>query len=159
MGSTFSLRTAQLPRIVPLPAPFYQVAAVCYRRKGSQVEFLLVNTSSGRWTFPKGHVDPGMSESAAAAQEAREEAGAVGRIHDTHFQSYLHLSRHNEFPILAFLLKVEQWHEPVERFRRPSWFSPIEAKQRLSRMRHGKYATELHRVIDSAVGLLSSASR
>jgi len=159
MGTTCSVRIAQLPRIVPLPAPFYQVAAVCYRRKGSQVEFLLVNTSSGRWTFPKGHVDPGMSESAAAAQEAREEAGAVGRIHDTHFQSYLHTSRDNEYPIFAFLLKVEQRQEPLERFRKPSWFSPAEAKQRLSRMRHSKYAAELHRVIDSAVGLLNDDSR
>jgi 8-oxo-dGTP pyrophosphatase MutT (NUDIX family) len=149
----------QLPRIVPLPAPFYQVAAVCYRRKGTQLEFLLVNTSSGRWTFPKGHVDPGMSKSAAAAQEAREEAGAVGRIHDTHFQSYLHTSRRNEYPILAFLMKVEQWKNPLEPFRRPSWFSPGEAKQRLSRMRHSKHAAELHRVIDSAVVLLSSDTR
>jgi 8-oxo-dGTP pyrophosphatase MutT (NUDIX family) len=138
---------------------FYQVAAVCYRRRGSQLEFLLVNTSSGRWTFPKGHVDPGISESAAAAQEAREEAGATGRIDRDHFQSYLHVSRQNEYPIRAFLMRVEQRHDPEESFRRPSWFSPTEAKQKLSRMRHSKYAAELHRVIDSAVIRLAAASQ
>ena len=32
-----------------------QVAAVCYRRRNSHAEFLLVNTNSGaKWTFPKG---------------------------------------------------------------------------------------------------------
>ena len=142
-----------------LMTAFYQVAAVCYRRKGSQLEFLLVNTSRGRWTFPKGHLNPGMSESAAAAQEAREEAGVIGRIDRNHFQSYLHVSRQNEYPIRAFLMRVEQRHEPKETYRRPSWFSPTEAKQKLSRMRHSKYAAELHRVIDSAVVLLAAASQ
>lgn len=142
-----------------LMTAFYQVAAVCYRRRGSQLEFLLVNTSSGRWTFPKGHLEPGMSESAAAAQEAREEAGAVGSIDRNHFHSYLHTSRQNEYPIRAFLMCVEQRQDPRETFRRPSWFSPAEAKQKLSRMRHGKYAAELQRVIDSAVVLLAAASQ
>jgi hypothetical protein len=32
-----------------------QVAAVCFRRTGAAVEFLLVNTNGGnKWTFPKG---------------------------------------------------------------------------------------------------------
>ena len=32
-----------------------QVAAVCYRRRGPSIEFLLVNTNGGnKWTFPKG---------------------------------------------------------------------------------------------------------
>ena len=31
-----------------------QVAAVCYRRRGPSIEFLLVNTNGGnKWTFPK----------------------------------------------------------------------------------------------------------
>ena len=32
-----------------------QVAAICYRKRGDAVEFLLVNTNGGnKWTFPKG---------------------------------------------------------------------------------------------------------
>src|SRR5215467_389770 len=38
-----------------------QVAAVCYRLDGDSVEFLLVNTSSGKWTFPKGRINPSLS--------------------------------------------------------------------------------------------------
>src|SRR5207244_2308926 len=38
-----------------------QVAAVCYRIRGSGIEFLLVQTRGGRWTFPKGGVEPGLT--------------------------------------------------------------------------------------------------
>src|SRR5205814_10537639 len=54
-----------------------QVAAICYRRRGSAIEFLLVNTNGGnKWTFPKGSTDPRLSHSQAAEREAAEEAGA-----------------------------------------------------------------------------------
>ena len=44
-----------------------QVAAICYRRNGQSVEFLLVNTNGGgKWTFPKGGPAPAMSHSQAA---------------------------------------------------------------------------------------------
>jgi 8-oxo-dGTP pyrophosphatase MutT (NUDIX family) len=66
-----------------------QVAAVCYRLSGSSVEFLLVNTSSGKWTFPKGRLCPALSPSESAAREAWEEAGVHGRIEETHFAHYL----------------------------------------------------------------------
>ena len=57
-----------------------RVAAVCYRLSGSSVEFLLVNTSSGKWTFPKGRLNPGMSASDSASCEAWEEAGIECKI-------------------------------------------------------------------------------
>jgi len=50
------------------------VAAVCYRIKGDDLEFLLVRTRSGRWTFPKGGVDGDATNADAAAREAYEEA-------------------------------------------------------------------------------------
>ncbi len=58
-----------------------KVAAVCYRvNRESEIEFLLVRTASGRWTFPKGGVDDDPTAAAAAAREAFEEAGVRGRI-------------------------------------------------------------------------------
>ena len=57
-----------------------QVAAVCYRHKGSSVQFLLVNTGGGKWTFPKGCVDPQLSAIEAASREAAEEAGGARLI-------------------------------------------------------------------------------
>jgi len=56
----------------------FQVAAVCYRRRESSVDFLLVNTNgSGKWTFPKGSPGSQISHSHAAEREALEEAGLV----------------------------------------------------------------------------------
>ena len=62
---------ARVSKSLPL-----QVAAVCFRRRGPVVEFLLVNTNGGnKWTFPKGCVDAHLSHSQSAEREAAEEAG------------------------------------------------------------------------------------
>src|SRR3981081_4830218 len=69
----------------------WQVAAICYRRRGTAVEFLLVNTNGGnKWTFPKGSPCANMSHSQAAQREAEEEAGALGAIEPRHFHLYIH---------------------------------------------------------------------
>ena len=66
-----------------------QVAAVCYRRTAFSLEFLLVNTSAGKWTFPKGRLCPWLSASESAAREALEEAGVRGRIQESAFPNIL----------------------------------------------------------------------
>ena len=48
-----------------------QVAAVCYRVGKSGIEFLLVQTRSGRWIFPKGGVEPGLTGSARSPPRLR----------------------------------------------------------------------------------------
>ena len=64
-----------------------QVAAVCYRVRKEAIEFLLVQTrGSGRWIFPKGSAEPGLSHAQAAAIEAFEEAGVHGRIEEIPFR-------------------------------------------------------------------------
>src|SRR2546430_16052614 len=57
-----------------------QVAAVCYRIRGGGIEFLLGQTRGGRWTFPNGGVEPGLTHAPAAAPEAFEEGGGPGRV-------------------------------------------------------------------------------
>src|SRR5258706_1273501 len=66
-----------------------QVAAVCYRVRGVEIEFLLVRTGSGHWTFPKGGVEPGLTHAQAAALEAYEEAGVHGRMEEVSFTRYV----------------------------------------------------------------------
>ena len=53
-----------------------QAAAVCFRVQNRRIEFLLVQTGGGRWTFPKGSAEPGLTRAQAAALEAFEEAGS-----------------------------------------------------------------------------------
>jgi len=136
-----------------------QVAAVCYRRRGTAVEFLLVNTNGGnKWTFPKGCVDARLSHSQAAEREAAEEAGALGTIEPRHFHLYIHSKGVfwqpggvQEFVVKAFLMEVHQTRRADEPQRQPTWFSPEEARQRLGKGREVKYARELDAVIDRAL--------
>ncbi|HXB21737.1 MAG TPA: NUDIX domain-containing protein [Candidatus Solibacter sp.] len=139
-----------------------QVAAICYRVRRASIEFLLVNTSSGKWTFPKGRLDPKLSASEAAAREALEEAGASGKIEASHFDSYLDTKRvfgegyqSCEIRIGAYLLEVESIADPEEADRNPTWFSPDEAKERLSQRRLPKYSNDLARIVDHATRMVA----
>jgi 8-oxo-dGTP pyrophosphatase MutT (NUDIX family) len=143
------------------PASFPgKVAAVCYRRDGDSIEFLLVKTGSGRWTFPKGTVERHLGPRDSAALEALEEAGVVGRVSDEHFTIYFQENRgcyrtaDREIAIAAFLMHVHEVTDPEEGYRNPTWFRPQEAKQRLSMRRRPKYQREFARVVDHAVEML-----
>jgi 8-oxo-dGTP pyrophosphatase MutT (NUDIX family) len=143
-----------------------QVAAVCYRLKGSSVEFLLVNTSSGKWTFPKGRLCPSLSPSESAAREAWEEAGAKGRIDENHFSHYLdtkrtlgHDSLTREVRIAAFLFEVYTTEIPQENGRNPSWFSPQQARKRLGEGRPAPCSKAIAKIIDLALHQLTLRSR
>jgi 8-oxo-dGTP pyrophosphatase MutT (NUDIX family) len=136
-----------------------QVAAVCFRKRGAAVEFLLVNTNGGnKWTFPKGSPEARLSHSQAAEREAAEEAGALGIIEPRHFHLYLHSKGVfwqpggvQEFVVKAFLMEVHQLRPADEPLRNPTWFSPEEARRRLVKGREVKYANELEAVIDRAL--------
>ena len=136
-----------------------QVAAVCYRKSGAGVEFLLVNTNGGnKWTFPKGCTDAHMSHSQAAEREAAEEAGALGTIEPRHFHLYIHSKGVfwqpggvQEFVVKAFLMEVQELRRPDEPQRKPTWFSPDEARQKLAKGREVKYAREMEAVVDQAL--------
>ena len=146
--------SARVGKSLPL-----QVAAICYRRRGTAIEFLLVNTNGGnKWTFPKGSTEPRLSHSQAAEREAAEEAGAMGTIEPLHFHLYLHskgvfwqAGGVQEFVIKAFLMEVHQMRRPDEGNRRPTWVSAEEAKRRLAKGREVKYSRELDAVIDRAL--------
>jgi len=143
-----------------------QVAAVCYRLNGPSVEFLLVNTSSGKWTFPKGRLCPSLSPSESASREAWEEAGVQGRIEESHFAHYLdtkrtlgHDSLTREVRIAAFLLEVHSTEDPQESGRNPSWFSAHQARKRLAEGRPSPYSKQIAKMIDAAVDQLAVKSR
>src|SRR5208283_1810191 len=81
-----------------LPRRRLQVAAVCYRIRKRGIEFLLVQSRGGRWIFPKGGVEPGLTPAQSAALEAFEEAGVHGRMEEMPFARYF---RRNPAPSTA----------------------------------------------------------
>src|SRR5450432_3466284 len=104
-----------------------QVAAICYRVRSSGIEFLLVRTRGGRWIFPKGSTEPGLTHAQAAALEAFEEAGVHGRIEEASFARYACGARY----IHAHLCEVLGLDPPQEFGRNPTWFSAGRAKRHL----------------------------
>ena len=138
------------------------VAAVCHRRDEGAVELLLVQTKGGnRWTFPKGHVEPGERPWEAAAREAREEAGLEGDVAPTPFTRYRYPATRNEEGeslVSAYLLAVVRQGLPAdtERRRNPTWVGPAEAACLLATGgREPEYAEEHARVVHEAVAILS----
>lgn len=131
------------------------VAAVCFRILSTGIEFLLVRTRRGRWTFPKGGVEPGLTHAQSAALEASEEAGVHGRIEEVAFTRYqLRGSPINAAAAnfvhahLCEVMRQDSLHEPD---RNPTWFSSDKAKRRLAQGRSDVCGAELARVVDRAV--------
>jgi 8-oxo-dGTP pyrophosphatase MutT (NUDIX family) len=133
-----------------------KVAAVCYRLGRKGIEFLLVQTrGSGRWTFPKGGIERGLTHAQAAALEAYEEAGVHGRMEDTSFSQYVRREGNRRDSrsevVKAHLCEVSWLELPEEAGRYPTWFSPKTAKRRLREGRSADFGSEIACVVDRAV--------
>ena len=134
-----------------------QVAAVCYRVRGDGVEFLLVQTRGGRWTFPKGGAEPGLTHAQAAALEAFEEAGVHGRMEEAAFAQYVRRKAGEgkrapaQVTVSAHLCEVSRLDPPQESNRNRTWLSAEKAKLRLRADRAPECGAELARVVDRAV--------
>jgi 8-oxo-dGTP pyrophosphatase MutT (NUDIX family) len=134
-----------------------QVAAVCYRVRNNGIEFLLVQTRGGCWTFPKGGAEPGLTHAQAAALEAFEEAGVHGRMEEAAFAQYVRRKVGEgrrpaaEIAVSAHLCEVSRLEPPQESDRNRTWLSAEKAKARLRADRTLDYGAELARVVDRAV--------
>lgn len=53
----------------------YTAGGVVFRRADSGLEILMIQDRLGRWTIPKGHVEPGESIEQTALREVAEETG------------------------------------------------------------------------------------
>jgi 8-oxo-dGTP pyrophosphatase MutT (NUDIX family) len=117
------LRLAQLRKLRRCE----QVAAICFRVRGSDIEFLLVQTRKGRWIFPKGGAEPGLTHAQAAALGAFEEAGVHGRMEEASFTHYVQRKRGhaagNRNCRLRPFCEVLRLVPPPELNRNPTWFS------------------------------------
>jgi 8-oxo-dGTP pyrophosphatase MutT (NUDIX family) len=132
-----------------------QAAAVCYRVGKRGVEFLLVRTRGGRWTFPKGGIEPGLTYAQSAALEAFEEAGVHGRIEALAFARYMRRAPSKsaaKFVLVhAYLCEVSRLGKPQESKRDRTWFLSEKAKRRLEEGRASECGGELAAIVDRAV--------
>jgi 8-oxo-dGTP pyrophosphatase MutT (NUDIX family) len=130
-----------------------QVAAVCYRVRSRMIEFLLIHTRGGRWIFPKGSAEPGLTHAQAAALEAFEEAGVHGRIEELPFTRYARRKGPSdpEVTVHVHLCEVLWLDQPQEADRNPTWFTADRARRRLLEDRRTRYGSELAQIIDRAV--------
>ena len=148
------MASARVAKSLPL-----QVAAICYRRRGTAIEFLLVNTNGGnKWTFPKGSTDPRLSHSQAAEREAAEEAGALGTIEPRHFHLYIHSKGVfwqpggvQEFVVKAFLMEIHQMRRPDERNRQSHMVHSGRSQAPPGQGPRSEILHELEAVIDRAL--------
>ena len=138
-------------------------AAVIWRRNDrNTLEFLLVRTTtSHRWTFPKGGVEPQDASSAEAARrEAQEEAGVDGLPASTPLRVYQHTAinqhgHHLTQPVEAWLIKFTATIGPPEPGRQPAWFHLTDARRALSENQPDPAcAIETHQVLDAAMLVL-----
>jgi 8-oxo-dGTP pyrophosphatase MutT (NUDIX family) len=100
---------------------------------GNARVLLVTSRDSKRWVIPKGWPMKGRSARDAAAQEALEEAGIVGRTSDSPIGTYLYLKRRDRqvdiCRVDVYVLMVERqlknWREKGQRQVR--WLTPHEA--------------------------------
>ena len=102
-----------------------QYAALPWRIVGRRVEILLITSrETRRWVIPKGWPMRGLKPQYAAAIEASEEAGLVGRIEDQpigayHYVKRLKPGRDIDVQVIVFAFQVsyqaEHWKEHGQR--------------------------------------------
>jgi 8-oxo-dGTP pyrophosphatase MutT (NUDIX family) len=138
-----------------------QVAAICYRVRNRTIEFLLVQTRGGRWIFPKGSAEPGLTRAQAAALEAFEEAGVHGRMEEASFTRYVRREGEGGARVVvhAHLCEVQWLDSPPEFDRDPTWFPLNKAKRRLRERRARDFGNDLARVLDCAVARIQQLHR
>jgi 8-oxo-dGTP pyrophosphatase MutT (NUDIX family) len=100
-----------------------QAAVIPYRPAGAAFEFCLITTmSSGRWSLPKGFIDPGESAIESAYKEALEEAGLHGVIDAETVGRYRYSKWGETFTVAVYLMEVtvtdDDWLECEVRQRR-----------------------------------------
>lgn len=125
-------------RLRPEPdrEPRTQYAALPWRKAadGSTEILLITSRETRRWVIPKGWPMKDKTPEAAAAQEAYEEAGVVGKPRHKglgvyHYDKRLRSGRLQHVRVQVYALEVEEardiWPEMAERDR--LWSSPAEA--------------------------------
>lgn len=120
--------------------PSRQVGALCWSRsenKGFRI-LLITSRDTGRWVIPKGWPMRRRTEAEAAAREAWEEAGLLGRISARGigvftYQKFLGPKRWIPCVVKVFPMEAETLRKdfPECKQRRLKWFTPKKAADKV----------------------------
>ncbi len=115
--------------------PPQQAAAIPFRHREGAVEICLITTiRAGRWTIPKGFIDPGETAPETAVKEAREEAGVHGRVVGGPVGYHDIAKEGGRYRVAVYLMHVDRvddaWEEQSLRQRR--WVSVRRAEKLLA---------------------------
>jgi len=135
---------------VETPGELRQAGAMPYALVEGRMAFLLITSRrSGKWIFPKGAIEPGLTPWQSAAMEALEEAGVSGEIDSNPVGSYRASTGGDGATLVDVdlypLLVVEQhqdWRERDQRLRH--WVTLSEARRLLADQSLGRLAARLH---------------
>ena len=116
-----------------------QFGALCYKVDGDKQKFLLITSrETGRWIIPKGWAIKKLSDSGSAAQEAFEEAGAIGKISKSPLGTYRYLKwMPDGVPVACdvrvYAMEVERLEDdyPEAGQRQRRWFGRHKALSRV----------------------------
>lgn len=111
---------------------------------------LLIRHRSGRWVFPKGHIDPGESHLQAAVREVEEEAGIAARcLEPTSTWTTRYVNDRGQPRRITWYRLSSEEARPVMRedlFPEGAFLPPEEALARLS---HDEDRQLLRRILES----------
>jgi phosphohistidine phosphatase len=115
--------------------PPEQAAAVPVRKRNGEVEICLIRRSGQRaWGIPKGHIE-NETPVEAALNEAREEAGLIGRIDSPAVGTYTYSKWEGRLTVCVYVMQVLDvlpvWDEMDVRERR--WATLADAERLLAR--------------------------
>lgn len=109
----------------------YGAGGVVARGSGSGTKILLIEDSYGRWTWPKGHIEPGESPEDTAVREVSEETGLLDirileKIGEQKY--YFNVEETRIFKTVHIFL-IESYSDEALKVRREEinnarWFSP-----------------------------------
>lgn len=106
-----------------------QAAAVPFRTTETGYEILLITTRKGKWSLPKGIIDPGETPQETAAKETFEEAGVEGDVVSHALDTFTYRKWGDILCAEVYLLAVHTVHETYQEssFRQREWFPPDRA--------------------------------